>query len=149
MVAISTILAGASLGANLLSGFSANKRANKQANAAIDVQNRQLDSLDRQEGIYDEGADALQAVIADLLSAYDGRGQYDPQYIDDLASLLTQERAAGETETQGDILQQNVLQKRRGNTELIEQLNLGAKMFAPTAGNVGNRANINTTFSNV
>ena len=147
MVAISTLLAGAGLGANLISGFSANKRANKQADAAIAIQNRQLESLDRQEGIYDEGADALQSVIADLLSAYGGRGQYDPGYIDDLANLLSQERAQGETETQSDILQQNVLQKRRSNTELLEQLNLGAKMFAPTAGNVGNRANINTTFT--
>ena len=34
MVAFSTILGGATLGANLLSGFMANKRANKQARQA-------------------------------------------------------------------------------------------------------------------
>ena len=86
MVAFSTILGGATLGANLLSGFMANKRANKQARQAEKLTNRQIESMDRQEGIYDEGADALQGIIADLLTAYGGRGQYDPEYVDDLAS---------------------------------------------------------------
>lgn len=147
MVAFSTILGGATLGANLLSGFMANKRANKQARQAEKLTNRQIESMDRQEGIYDEGADALQAIIADLLTAYGGRGQYDPEYVDDLASLLSAERAQGEIDTRGEVLQESVLQKRRQDRELLSQLNLADKLFPTTAQNVGKRAGIDTTFT--
>lgn len=105
MVAFSTLLGVAGLGANLISGFQANSRAKKQLRMAEQLQNRQIESMDRQEGIYDEGADALQDVIADLLTAYGGRGQYDPAYIDDLANLLSAERDQGEIDTRRDILQ--------------------------------------------
>ncbi len=147
MVAFSTILGGIGLGANLISGFQANKRANRQMRQAEKLQNRQIESMDRQEGIYDEGADALQAIIADLLTAYGGRGQYDPEYVVDLASLLSAERAQGEIDTRGEILQEGVLQKRRQDRELLSQLNLADKLFPTTAQNVGKRAGIDTTFT--
>lgn len=147
MVAFSTLLGVAGLGANLISGFQANSRAKKQLRMAEQLQNRQIESMDRQEGIYDEGADALQGVIADLLTAYGGRGQYDPAYIDDLANLLSAERDQGEIDTRRDILQESAVQKRRQDAELLSQMTLADTLFPTTAGNVGSRAAINTAFS--
>ena len=103
--------------------------------------------MDRQEGIYDEGADALQAIIADLLTAYGGRGQYDPEYVDDLASLLSAERAQGEIDTRGEVLQERATKAREQDRELLSQLNLADKLFPTTAQNVGKRAGLTSTLT--
>ena len=138
-----TALMAVNTGLNLISGLSASKQANKAAKQNQQLINRQIDALDRQEGIYDAGADAMQQALATLLRSYDGRGQYDPKYIDDLAALLSQEYEEGDTETRQDVTTEGLAQQGRTNRQLLAELALG-QQFAPTAAGLGERADINT-----
>lgn len=138
-----TALMAVNTGLNLLGGLSASKQANKSAKQSQQLINRQIDALDRQEGIYDAGADAMQQALATLLQSYDGRGQYDPQAVDDLAALLSQEYEEGDAQTRQDVLDEGLAQQGRTNRQLLAELAL-AQQFAPTAGGLGKRADINT-----
>ena len=138
-----TALMAVNTGLNLIGGLSASKQANKAAKQNQQLINRQIDALDRQEGIYDAGADAMQQALATLLQSYDGRGQYDPQAVDDLAALLSQEYEEGDAQTRQDVLDEGLAQQGRTNRQLLAELAL-AQQFAPTAGGLDKRADINT-----
>ena len=142
-MSFATALAAINVGANLISGFSASKQASKAAKQNQQLINRQIDALDRQEGIYDAGADAMQQALATLLQSYDGRGSYDPRYVDDLAALLSQEYGEGDQATRELLLQEANTQKARQNQQLLAELGL-AQQFAPTAEGLSPRADINT-----
>ncbi len=147
MVTFSNLIDGASAVANIVGGISASNSANKAAGQSEALTNAQLEALSRQEGIYDSGADALETVLAQVLEAFGGRGQYDPQFIDDMASLLAQERATGEEQTKSDILEERTLQAGRQQDEMLRELGIADALFAPTADNINPRKEFDVRFN--
>ena len=142
-MSFATALLGINTAANIIGGISASKQASRAAKQNQQIINRQIEALDRQEGIYDAGADAMQQALATLIQAYDGRGQYDPQYVDDLAALLSQEYEEGDQETRQLIMQEANAQKSRQNQQLLAELAL-AQQFSPTTAGLTPRTSINT-----
>ena len=142
-MSFATALLGINTAANIIGGISASKQASRAAKQNQQIINRQIDALDRQEGIYDAGADAMQQALATLIQAYDGRGQYDPQYVDDLAALLSQEYEEGDQETRQLVMQEANAQKSRQNQQLLAELVL-AQQFSPTTAGLTPRTSIAT-----
>ena len=147
MVSFSNLVDGATAVANLVGGFSASNRADKAAGQSEALTNAQLEALSRQEGIFDSGADALEIALSQILEAFGGRGQYDPQFVDDMASLLSQERAEGEDQTKSEILEERVLQAGRQQDEMLRELGIADALFAPTADNVAPRKEFDVRFN--
>ncbi len=147
MVSFSNLIDGATAVANLVGGFSASNRADKAAGQSEALTNAQLEALSRQEGIFDSGADALEIALSQILEAFGGRGQYDPQFVDDMASLLSQERAEGEDQTKSEILGERVLQAGRQQDEMLRELGIADALFAPTADNVAPRKEFDVRFN--
>ena len=147
MVDFSTALAAINTGINLFSGFKASKQADKAAGQSNALNQAQIDALNKQNLLYESGGDALAQSLQSLLLAYDGRGQYDPQKIDDLAALLSQEQEQGEFDTRVDIGNSINQQKASQNQALLAELALAQSQFAPTAGNVAQRSTVDTTFN--
>lgn len=131
----------------LITGSQASGRAEDAAQQSAALNQAQIEAIARQTGLYEAGGTALETALSALLSSYDGRGQYDPQKVDDLAALLSQERAQGEIDTKLDIGSTMNEQKARQNQALLAELGLAQSQFAPTASNVGARSTVDTTFN--
>lgn len=132
---------------NLIGGSQASGRAEDAAQQSAALNQAQIDAMQKQSALFEAGGTAMETALAALLSSYDGRGQYDPQKLDDFAALLSQERAEGEIDTKTDIGSTMNEQKARQNQTILAELGLAQSQFAPTASNVGTRSTVDTTFN--
>lgn len=133
MVALSTVLGIGQLALGAFSGMQASKAAKKSAAQTARLTDAQIEALNRANEIGDAGGAALQIALGEVLSQLGSRGQYDPEKIDDLASLLAEEADLNEVDVKNSIRQAMVQAGGRSNQQLVNALNTARSLFKPTA----------------
>lgn len=109
-MAIGTILTGAATAASVYSSLKSGSAASKAAAQNAKLTDAQIANLERAQGIYTQGGQDLRSALGGFIDTYGDAGFFNPQQIDDMAALLSNEKDLERWDVQqkmGDILSQS------------------------------------------